>query len=238
MGTEAGFPAETLILMEFAYTVTHSRRKKIALIVERDGSIVVRAPLHTSEEAIRQAVESRKFWLYQKTRHPLKYPLEPVRKEFVTGESLLYLGRHYRLEVVDEPLEGIVFSAGFRISRRQRSEAGTLLKAWYITQARKRFTRRADYFAKSLGVAYNEVKVVEMRFRWGSCTPNNHLNFNWRLIKAPSFVVDYLIVHELAHLRVANHTPEFWNVVAVQIPEYLKAREWLLKNGNLLEVEL
>jgi predicted metal-dependent hydrolase len=76
-----------------------------------------------------------------------------------------------------------------------------------------------------------------MKYRWGSCTPNNNIIFNWRIIKAPMFVVNYLVAHELVHLIESNHTPEFWNILSIQVPAYQKAKDWLKKNGHLLEVD-
>ena len=92
--------------------------------------------------------------------------------------------------------------------------------------------------ARELGVAVVEVKIVDNRYRWGSCTMNDNVNFNWRLIKAPMFVIDYVIVHELAHLIEANHTPMFWNIVRAQAPRMDKAKAWLKEHGQLLEQKL
>ena len=76
-----------------------------------------------------------------------------------------------------------------------------------------------------------------MRYRWGSCTPKNNLNFNWRIIKAPLFVIRYIVVHELIHLIESNHTPKFWNILSIQVPDYQKAKDWLKRNGHLMEVD-
>lgn len=97
---------------------------------------------------------------------------------------------------------------------------------------------RVKRHARALGVDVAKVKIVDNRFRWGSCTPNDNVNINWRLIKAPMSVIDYVIVHELAHLIEANHTPRFWNIVKTQIPGMEKAKAWLLENGGLLEQNL
>lgn len=224
--------------MELDYRIVYSERKTIALTVERDRSVVVAAPHGTSEETIRQAVETKKLWLYQKLNHTRKYPAAPVRKEFVTGETLLYLGRAYRLEVTDDDEPGVRFHNRFYISRQRQAEASQLLQEWYMERAREKLTPHIRHFAEAMGVAYNRILVSDLRVRWASCTPKNNLNFNWRIIKSPQFVIDYLIVHELAHLREANHTSAFWNVVAVQLPRYLVAKEWLQENGGLLEEEL
>ena len=94
------------------------------------------------------------------------------------------------------------------------------------------------HHARELGVEVAKVKIVDNRYRWGSCTPNNNVNINWRLIKAPMFVIDYVLVHELAHLIEANHTPRFWNIVKTQIAQTDKAKQWLKEHGQLLEQAL
>ena len=224
--------------MDIAYRVIYSKRKTIGLTVERDRSVVVRAPMGASDEAIRQAVEAKKLWLYEKVNHSQKYPPQPVRKEFVTGETLMYLGRFYRLEVTDDDYPGVRFHGRFYISRRQQAAAGRLLREWYIARAEEKLTPRIHYFAAAMGVAYRRIMVSDLRVRWASCTPKNNLNFNWRIVKAPAFVIDYLIVHELAHLLEPNHTERFWNIVAVQVPRYTVAKAWLLENGARLEEDL
>jgi predicted metal-dependent hydrolase len=221
--------------MNIEYEVIYSKRKTITLLVERDRSIVVRAPLGTSDETIERAVEAKKLWLYQKVNHPQKYPANPVRKEFVTGETILYLGRHYRLQVTDDDLPGVRFNNRFYIARRHRHEAGELMRQWYKARAEERLLPRIERFAIAMGVQYERLMVSDLKVRWASCTPKNNLNFNWRIIKAPIFVVDYLIVHELAHLLEPNHTPEFWNIIAVQLPRYQVARDWLREHGATLE---
>lgn len=224
--------------MDLDYRIVYSQRKTIGLTVERDRSIVVRAPVDASDEAIRQAVEAKKLWLYKKINHSQKYPPKPVRKEFVTGETLMYLGRYYRLEVTDDDHPGVRFQNRFYISRRQQAVAGRMLCAWYMARAEEKLTPRIRHFAAAMGVAYERIMISDLRVRWASCTPKNNLNFNWRIVKAPVFVIDYLIVHELAHLLEPNHTALFWNTVAVQLPRYALAKEWLREHGATLEEDL
>jgi predicted metal-dependent hydrolase len=109
------------------------------------------------------------------------------------------------------------------------------LRQWYISKAGEKIIPRVKIHAHNLGVDINGVKIVDNRYRWGSCTMNDNVNLNWRLIKAPMFVVDYVIVHELAHLIEANHSVRFWNIVRTQTPTMDKAKAWLKENGQLLE---
>jgi predicted metal-dependent hydrolase len=130
------------------------------------------------------------------------------------------------------------FQNRFYIARENQNDAGALLHTWYMERAREKLTPRIRSFAESMGVAHHRILVSDLKYRWASCTPKGNLNFNWRIIKAPMFVTDYLIVHELAHLLEPNHSPQFWNVVAVQAPRYEVARAWLREHGAELEEDL
>lgn len=226
--------------METNYTIKRSaRRKKLTITVERDRTVVVHAPESATDETIREVVEAKKFWIYEKVHHTQKYDdlPHPPGKELVNGESALYLGRNYRIEIVDSADE-IRFEQKFIIPESVSVEKKNVLRDWYIKKAEEKIVPRVRHFASALGVSYADVKIVDNRYRWGSCTPKDNLNFNWRLIKAPMFVIDYVVIHELAHLLVANHTPAFWNVIRAQTPKMEKAKKWLRENGQILEEEI
>ena len=223
--------------MKIDYSIKYSARKTISIIVERDRSVVVRVPLNTSKELVETEINKRKFLLFQKINHPQKYTLPRDRKEFVSGEALLYFGKYYKLEVVDTIFDGVEFDSKFLISKSNQKKARQILKEWYVSQAEQKIIPKVKQYAIHLGVKYKKISILDLKYRWGSCTPKDNINFNWRIIKAPGHVIDYIIVHELAHLIEGNHTPEFWNIVSIQLPHYNKAKEWLRENGNLLETE-
>ncbi len=223
--------------MLLEYEVKYSTRRTLNITVERDRKITVRAPEHLSLEKIDSIVQSKKQWIKEKIHHAQKYPETPVVKKFVSGETLMYLGKNYQLLVVDEDIEGIDFNQRFRISRKNQVRANGLFKTWYLEQALQKIEPLAKQYAKYLGVEYAELKTSEMKYRWGSCTPANNIIFNWRIIKAPMYVVNYLVAHELVHLIEDNHTPRFWNILSIQVPYYQKAKAWLKTNGHLLEVD-
>jgi len=162
----------------------------------------------------------------------------PPGKELVSGESALYLGRQYRIEILERDLEEVKFLQRFLIPAAQRERRKEALREWYLGRAQEKIVPRVKVFARRLGVAVSGVRIVDNRYRWGSCTPKDYVHFNWRLIKAPMFVIDYVIVHELAHLMEANHTPRFWNIVRAQTPTMDKAKAWLKEHGQLLEQEI
>ncbi|MBC8509586.1 MAG: M48 family metallopeptidase [Chloroflexi bacterium] len=227
--------------MDLNYTIVRSpKRRKLTITVERDRSVVVHAPEKTSDAKIRQVVESKRQWLFDKIHHCQKYAElpHPPGKELVNGESVLYLGRNYRIKIVPSASGNIEFSRFFVVPPEIAAEGQSALAVWFKQRAGEKILPRVRYHAKQLGVDYEHANIVDSRYRWGSCTPGNTLNFNWRLIKAPMAVLDYVIIHELAHLIEGNHTPRFWNIVKAQCPSSEKAKEWLMQHGQMLESEI
>jgi len=227
--------------MDSEYTVIRSeKRKKLTITVERDRGIVVHAPNNTSDEVINQVVESKRRWIHEKVNHHQKYQdlPHPPGKELVNGESALYLGRQYQVEIIKSGLNEIRFIQRFMIPLSYTSRKKGAMRAWYIARAKEKILPRISKHAQELGVEFKNAKIVDNRYRWGSCTVRDNINLNWRLIKAPMFVIDYVIVHELAHLLEANHTSTFWNIIRAHIPKMEKAKSWLSENGQILEQEI
>ena len=159
--------------MELTYTIQRSaRRRKLTITVERDRSVVVHAAEGTSDEIIGQVVASKRQWIYEKIGHPQKYQdlLHAPGKELVSGESALYLGRQYRIEVVKTGLAEIKFAQRFLIPATQTSKRAEALRDWYIGKAKEKIVPRVKQHARQLGVDVAEVKIVDNRYRWGSCT--------------------------------------------------------------------
>jgi predicted metal-dependent hydrolase len=221
--------------MKLEYNIIYSTRKTLRITVERDRSIVVRAPHGTLPTDIDQLIKKKKFWIYQKTKHEQKYKSEINRKEFISGSTILYLGKSYKLNVISESFEGILFDNEFLISKASVPYAPELFRTWFIKQAKEKIVPQVKTYALQLGVEYNRILISDLKYRWGSCTPKDNLNFNWRLIKAPMRVIEYIIVHELAHLIEPNHTAQFWSIVKTQIPDYQSSKDWLKEHGQLLE---
>jgi predicted metal-dependent hydrolase len=227
--------------MELSYKISRSeKRQKITITVERDRTVIVHAPAQVSDERIHEIVESKRSWIFGKLHHGQKYRdlPHPPGKELVSGESALYLGRCYRIEVVDRDATEILFSNRFLIPRSHASRRTAILRDWYCERAREKILPRVRRHARQLGVSFKHARIVDNRYRWGSCTVKDNVNFNWRLIKAPMFVIDYVVVHELTHLMESNHTARFWSIVRAQTPTMEKARAWLRENGQLLEEDV
>ncbi len=222
--------------MKLDYEVIYSDRKTIRITVERDRTVVVRAPKQASRDAVSAAVNKKRLWIWQKVRDPQKYPDPAPRKEFVDGETFLYLGQQYGLSLTrEEKPEVRLEGREFKMAAAVKAQGDSLFRLWYLARANEKMRPRIAALAAEMGVAYSRIWVRDLKYRWGSCTPGGTLSFNWRIIQAPMIVVDYLIVHELAHILEPNHSQDFWNIVAVHVPRWVKARGWLRQHGSNLE---
>lgn len=218
--------------IDISYTVKYSDRKTLGICVERDGSVIVRAPLRASEEKIGEAVQSKRRWIWSKMNHSQKLRNDVPKKRFVKGEGFLYLGRKYKLDIIDTEETKLRFRSRFLLPVSKRTEAPELFSEWYRDKAKEKIVPRAAMYAKQIGVAYKNILVSDLDYRWGSCTAKGNLHFNWHLIKAPLEVIDYLIVHELAHLLEPNHSERFWVIIRIHCPHFEKAIAWLRDKGE------
>jgi len=112
-----------------------------------------------------------------------------------------------------------------------------MFRDWYLDAANKTIVPKVVTVAKQIGVKFNRINILDLKYRWGSCTPKDNIHFNWRLIKAPMIVIEYIIIHELTHLLESNHTPEFWSRVKTAYPASASAKKWLKEYGDELEVD-
>ena len=155
-------------------------------------------------------------------------------KEFIDGEQFLYMGKYHSLQINSSEMPAIGFRETFIFNTPNIEVTKNLMIELYQQQAKEELISNIIYFAEHLGVKRKRINITSAKYTWGSCTPAGMLNFNWRIVKAPSEVMDYIVVHELAHLREHNHSVEFWNIVAVQLPQYHDAKQWLKFNGHKL----
>jgi predicted metal-dependent hydrolase len=214
--------------------IVRSKRKTIAIIVQRDGSVLVRAPLRAAERTIRAFIESKSAWINEKKLLAQQQGIARVKK-FAEGEKFLLLGKEIPLRLARGQKAALVLQeAVFCLSAQAAPDALAVFEHWYKAQAREVLTRRAQFFAAQHGFRYEKVRITSARTRWGSCSSRGSLSFTWRLVMAPLEVVDYVVIHELAHLKIKNHSVVFWAEVARLMPDYKRHRDWLKKNGHSL----
>jgi len=215
--------------------IIRSKRKTIALEVTDRATLIVKVPYLVSNKTIDETIQRHIRWIRKRISN-VKNAEKFSEKEFVSGESFLYLGRTYRLFLVKEQKEALKFDNGFYLSWNQKPFARDVFILWYKNAARNLILERIYYYSNLTGIKYNNVKITSARKRWGSCSREGNLSFTYRLIMAPISVIDYVVVHELCHIEVHNHSKAFWEKVKVIIPEYKKQKEWLKENGHLLNL--
>lgn len=216
--------------------IIRSKRKSIALQVTDNATLIVRAPFEVSEDVIWKVIYKHKNWIDKKKRKIEKRDPKVFKKEFVNGEGFLYLGRYYKLHIVDNQEEPLRFENGFYLSKDALPEAKEVFIDWYKRAAYEKISERINWYAQKCGFQYNKINITNAERRWGSCSCKGNLNFSWRLIMAPLPVVDYVVVHELAHLHIKNHSKSFWAKVKSIMPDYEKHEKWLKENGYLLKL--
>jgi predicted metal-dependent hydrolase len=207
-----------------------SKRKTLALIVKPDGSLIVRAPLRTAERTIREFIETHAEWIDKKRAEALA-ARTLVPRQYVAGETFLFLGNAYPLEIVKGQKKPLLLEEKFKLAEANQANARSVFERWYRAQAKWILDERVNLYANQYGFQYQKIGITSARTRWGSCSPNGSLNFSWRLIMAPMEAVDYVVVHELVHTIFHNHSRRFWKQVEKIMPDYKERRKWLRKNG-------
>lgn len=215
------------------HQIIRSKRKTLALIVKPDGSLIVRVPLRTSERSIQEFIHKNANWVEKKQAEALAaLPLAP--KQYAPGERFLYLGNSYSLEIVEGQRKSLLLEDNFKLAQSVQGDPGPVFECWYREQAKRILPERVDFYACQYGFQYKKIGITSARTRWGSCSASGSLNFSWRLILAPVEAVDYVVVHELVHTVVHNHSARFWKKVEEILPDYRERRKWLRKNGQTL----
>lgn len=216
-----------------AYTIKRSRRKTLSIYLERDGSISVLAPAHFTDDEIHAIVSRKNFQLYKYLAEREELNATRSLREIVSGESFPYLGRNYRLQFVeDQPVPLLLKEGYFCLKRADKDNAPAIFKEFYRTKGLPRITKRVRHFMELMGVEIGQIRVMDLQHRWASCsTTTSDLNFHWKCLMAPLSILDYIIVHEMAHLKFDNHSDAFWNEVDKIMPDYRERKSWLRFNG-------
>ncbi|OQX07581.1 MAG: metal-dependent hydrolase [Desulfobulbaceae bacterium A2] len=216
------------------FKVLHVVRKTLAIEVLPDSSVVVKAPVGTELEEVHRRVIRRARWIITQQQYFRQFePRTPVR-QFVGGETHLYLGRQYRLRVGEGGKDSVKLSRGYFIvttANPGRPETiRQLLDKWYLAKATATFhgsfARCWPYFAK-LGLAHPRMQIRRMKKRWGSLSRGGLLTLNTDLIRAPKECIDYVITHELCHLRCHDHGPEYYQLLEKVMPDWAKRKHRL-----------
>ena len=219
-----------------------TQRQTTDIVIERDGCITVRPPARMTPEQVDETVFSRRLWIYRNLAEWRDLNSTRVVREWVNGESFLYLGSAYRLLLVAEQDAPVKLKDGrFRLLRRVvdaggKAAAQDALKSFYIERGKVRLAQRVQHFAPRVGVQPGVIQVKELGYRWASSLAGGGLNFHWKCLMAPPKIIDYFVVHELSHMHHRDHTDLFWNEVDKVMPDYRERKDWLRQRGAEMDL--
>jgi predicted metal-dependent hydrolase len=216
--------------------ITRSARKTMSLEVTRDGKVIVRAPNSVSAKAIEKFVEKHSQWIIRKKALVAEKLKRHVAKTFADGESYYFLGQTYKLIITEDPDLIFEFDKAFYLSRSHIPKARSLFTRWYANQAKTIIADRVKHYSSITGIRRNWLTITNAQTRWGSCSHKGNLCFSWRLIMAPLEIIDYVVVHELVHVQIKDHSKVFWKKVESIVPDYRARLKWLKENGAMLNL--
>ncbi|PLX05345.1 MAG: metal-dependent hydrolase [Marinilabiliales bacterium] len=217
------------------FRICFSDRKTLGITITPEMEVVVKAPVKTSNEKIKEKVLKKALWIIRQQNFFLAFYPKTPEKKFVSGETHLYMGRQYRLKVTVGKSDEVKYKGRFiELSCKKNSDRKEILKKWYKERAKMKFSEIAEPLIerfKKYNVEPQSLYIQEMSNRWGSCTPKGKIILNTELIKAPRPCIEYVIIHELCHLVHHNHTGKFIELQTKEMPDWEK---WKEKLENLL----
>lgn len=224
------------------FEVIYRVRKTLSIKVKLDGKVTVIAPALLKEEEVLEIVKKKAKWILEKQGEVSIINKNKIKREAVNGEYYLYLGREYKLFLdINNTYKKIEVNLleGRLIVKTYTRDAKTIklaLEKFYRERTLIKVRERVSHYQKYFEVKPRNIKSKEQKKRWGSCTYNNDLLFNWRISMAPLHVLDYIVVHEMSHMIHKDHSRNFWNKVGSILPDYKIRHDWLKRNGVTLNI--
>jgi predicted metal-dependent hydrolase len=210
-------------------------RRSIGITVDRDGSLILNGPRDCDQAELAAFVHEKRMWVYKKLAEKDLLLSHRPTKELVSGEGFVYLGRSHRLLLVDRDGAAVKLERGRLVMRRDvalEEHGARAIVDWYRARALRWLPRRTEPWARRMGVSPGVIDVLDLGYRWGSLGKESRMNFHWATIQLPPTLVDYVIVHELAHVVEPNHTPAFWIRVERAMPAFQLAKHQLALIGS------
>ncbi len=232
--------------LPFSYRIRRSPRVSNARIVVKPGQVEIVAPLKIPEHQLHNFVQAKRQWITNAlNKMAASSPQQSgfVPSEYKTGEQITYLGQAYPLTLVPSKLKRvkIEFIDAYKVHLPELMALGQhqvqireALIRWMKKQTKEHVEHYVNHHAQRKQLIPRSIAIKTQKSRWGSCGIHNDININWLLIMAPKEVLEYVVVHELCHIKVKNHSSQFWALVAEHLPDYQLRRQWLKKQGRSL----
>ncbi len=210
--------------------IIRSRRRSVALVVMPDASIVIRAPIGVSVDYIENFVRQKSLWIEKKQQYVSKFAKNRRPKNFVNGEKFYLAGAEFSLNIVQGLKPSVWLDENLNMTEACLQKPHKYIEHWYGLQAKNKIPERVKYYSRLTGLKYKSVRINRAKTRWGSCGHKNTLNFSWRLIMAPLEIIDYVIMHELVHTEIKNHSEKFYFRLGELMPDYKTREKWFKSN--------
>jgi predicted metal-dependent hydrolase len=227
------------------YEIKRGKRKKTVAIHVDTDSVTVRAPLRLNDGKIRMIMEKKARWIVDRQERLRQDRFHCAGRRYVSGEFSPYLGKLSRLQIktaATPEAQACKLRAGLlrieinpALTEKESSAAvRDALIGWYRQKAEKKIAERIPLIAGELGVTPQSVTIKDQKRQWGSCSSSGAIRFNWKIVMAPSAIIDYIIAHELCHLMHADHRAQFWRKVQTVIPDYRLKKDWLKEHSTII----
>lgn len=212
------------------YRIERSKRTSITIILKSNGEVIVKAPHSIPDNYIDNLMREQQDRLLKKLSLMKSRIVRNESRKFEEGEEFPYLGKMYRLKLAENIKDLIEIKDEIYLDSKYKHSIRVLLKAFYKYKALEYMKERVKYLAEKTGFVYGSIKISTAEKRLGLCTHNNDLRFSYLLMMFPPDISDYIIYHELSHIKEKNHSPKFWKLVEVYVPDYKQRKKWLKEN--------
>ena len=221
--------------MNFAFKIKKTSRRKTISFIIKDGFVLVLSPKYITESYIQKLLIKKEKWIEKKLKEQTKN-INIKEKKFKNGECLFYFGEKLTLYSYLNKDTSIKINQGILHVgvKRKNSNLKKIIESWYINQIQKYVEHNIYKISNQMYINFNSIKYRNYKRKLGSCNLTGDLAFNWRIVMIPKEVINYILVHELCHIKHFNHSKDFWHMVGEYIPEYKNYNIWLKKNINMM----
>lgn len=215
-----------------------ARRKTITVNIDREGNVNAVAPIDCTDEIIYKELLAREYTICKHVANRKTVCKAYVNRTFVNGQSFLFMGESYNLQIVEKAKKSLeIIDDKIVLSEKYLPKAKETFVRFYKKQGLPYIQERVNYYSQKVGREPALIKIMELGAHWASCTPKKYVNFHWKCVMAPKKIIDYLIVHELTHLKYPQHTRQFWDAVFCVMPNYKECEDWLHEFGVTLSFD-
>ena len=220
------------------HSIIRSQRRSLGLKINSAGDLIIHAPKNMSMQVIESFITQKKEWILKKQKLFQDQYKEKLENKKINAGKILYLGNHYAIDYVENAVVAITFAKKFFIVKKQHNIFQHKLIIWYKNQAQQIINNILYAYKIKYDLNFNQVIIGSARWILGSCSSKGNLRFSWRLVLLPINIIEYICVHEVAHIKHNNHSAKFWQEVAYMMPDYLKHKTWLKENYFFITTDL